>query len=246
MTTEFRSSPLTDGNFKAARITITPFLSQLPTDVIGGSDKARPAPRRLKLHWGQISTEADLPTERHSGRPRGFMRERGEFTKAVLAEAAPGDVVVFQQIGPYEYRLMVEKPDGRRVTPSQSDNELKERVRRWAMRETRPEQQNFRRQIAERDGLRCAVTGCAIPEVLDAAHIAQRATGGPDDPRNGMILRADVHRLFDAGLLTIDPATRTVVVLSVVDDATYRDMCGRVVSTKAHLGNLPPSSEMPA
>jgi len=51
MTTEYRSAPITAGNFKASRITVTPFRHLLPTDVFGSNDKSDPAPALLKLRW---------------------------------------------------------------------------------------------------------------------------------------------------------------------------------------------------
>ena len=46
---------------------------------------------------------------------------------------------------------------------------------------------------------------------LDAAHIRPYGEGGPHDVSNGLLLRADVHRLFDKGYVTVDPDLRLVV-----------------------------------
>ena len=62
--TEYRSAPLTRAAMNATRITITPFLSKLPADIIGGSKKMDRAARSLTLRFGSLSTEADLPTDR--------------------------------------------------------------------------------------------------------------------------------------------------------------------------------------
>lgn len=45
---------------------------------------------------------------------------------------------------------------------------------------------------------RCAITGETIQRVLDAAHIIDDARDGVAEPHNGLLLRADLHRLFDA------------------------------------------------
>ncbi|WP_158275087.1 HNH endonuclease [Thioclava sp. NG1] len=148
-----------------------------------------------------------------------------------------GDVVIFERISTYEYRLHLERPDGIRISGDNRITQENERLRRWALRETRPEQQNFRRKIAERDGLKCAITGCSISEILDAAHLAPRAPGGSDDPANGMILRADIHRLFDAGLLAID-AAGTVSVSIEVTDPEYRSLHDTAASTGADLADF--------
>lgn len=52
---------------------------------------------------------------------------------------------------------------------------------------------------------RCAVTGESVVSVLEAAHIRDYAEQGPNLVRNGLLLRADIHKLFDAGLITVTP-----------------------------------------
>ena len=235
--TEFRSAPLTKEAMNATRITITPFRSQLPRDIVGGSSKKDRAPRSLTLRFGPHTTEADLPTDSRSGKPRSFLRDRGEFTLRVLEAASVGDVVIFERLGSHEFRLHIEKPDGRRVSGAGPTAPDKERIRRWALRETRPEQQEFRRKIAERDGLKCAISGCDIPEVLDAAHLAPRSPGGSDNPSNGIILRADLHRLFDAGLIEFD-SVGTAVLDGAVQDPEYRRFHGAQLQIGADLRHL--------
>ncbi len=54
----------------------------------------------------------------------------------------------------------------------------------------------------------CAVTGDKIRPVLQAAHIRPLPSGGEHRIDNGLLLRSDVHTLFDAGYLGIDPGHR--------------------------------------
>ena len=54
----------------------------------------------------------------------------------------------------------------------------------------------------------CAVTGEHSLPVLDVAHIQGYSEGGPHDVRNGLLLRADIHRLFDRGYVTVTPEFR--------------------------------------
>lgn len=51
----------------------------------------------------------------------------------------------------------------------------------------------------------CAVSGEHSLPVLDVAHIRGYAEGGPHDVQNGLLLRADIHRLFDRGYVTVTP-----------------------------------------
>jgi putative restriction endonuclease len=66
-------------------------------------------------------------------------------------------------------------------------------------------QASFRVVVTDAYGRRCAVTGERTLPVLDAAHIRPYALGGTHDPRNGLLLRTDLHRLFDKGYLTVTP-----------------------------------------
>ena len=51
----------------------------------------------------------------------------------------------------------------------------------------------------------CALTNSHVLHVLDAAHIRPYAEGGSHNPNNGLLLRQDVHTLFDRGYLTVSP-----------------------------------------
>ena len=61
----------------------------------------------------------------------------------------------------------------------------------------------FRMLVAEAYGRSCAVTGDHTLPVLEAAHIRSFAEDGPHLVSNGLLLRSDLHRLFDAGYVTV-------------------------------------------
>ncbi len=48
--------------------------------------------------------------------------------------------------------------------------------------------------------------------VLEAAHIRPYGKGGEHELTNGLLLRSDVHKLFDSGYITVEPEERTVIV----------------------------------
>ncbi|ROR96248.1 HNH endonuclease [Salana multivorans] len=75
--------------------------------------------------------------------------------------------------------------------------ETRTRVRRF--------QDQFRDRLLTRYGEVCAVTGVQPREALDAAHLYSYATRPVHEANGGLLLRKDVHGLFDAMLLTIDP-----------------------------------------
>jgi hypothetical protein len=69
--------------------------------------------------------------------------------------------------------------------------------------ELRLKQRAFRLRVGVRCGWRCAVSGTAIPEVLDAAHLPGRDWRNDNAATDGILLRADLHRLLDRGLAVI-------------------------------------------
>lgn len=63
----------------------------------------------------------------------------------------------------------------------------------------------FRVEVTEAYGRACAMTGEHSLPVLDAAHIRPYNEDGPHSTSNGLLLRADIHRLFDIGYVTVSP-----------------------------------------
>lgn len=72
---------------------------------------------------------------------------------------------------------------------------------------TRRGQPQFRTALLEAYGGTCAVTGCTAVDALEAAHILPYRGEHTNDVRNGLLLRADVHTLFDCFLLTVGEDT---------------------------------------
>lgn len=91
----------------------------------------------------------------------------------------------------------------------------------------RPAQGNFRSALLGRYGGECCITGCKVDTLLEAAHIIPYMGDHSDDVANGLLLRVDLHRLFDAHLVTINPTTFTVEVAAEVNDAGYQAFHGK-------------------
>lgn len=76
----------------------------------------------------------------------------------------------------------------------------------------------FRVVTLENYRRRCSITAETTLPVLQAAHIKPIAEGGSHSPRNGLLLRADLHILFDQGLLGVTPDYRVQVSNRIRDD----------------------------
>jgi len=70
----------------------------------------------------------------------------------------------------------------------------------------------FRILVTDAYQRRCAITGERTLPVLEAAHIKPYTVVQRHEISNGLLIRSDLHRLFDDGYLTIDPIERRVVV----------------------------------
>jgi putative restriction endonuclease len=69
----------------------------------------------------------------------------------------------------------------------------------------------FRLAVTDGYSRRCAVSGEKTLPILDAAHIRSYAEGGAHEVSNGLLLRTDIHRLFDLGYVTVSEQGRFAV-----------------------------------
>ena len=85
----------------------------------------------------------------------------------------------------------------------------------------------FRRALLRLYESRCAITGDGPVEVLEAAHIEPHSEQGLNTLENGLLLRADIHTLFDLDLLWIDPENMSVRTASGLQSTTYASLDGK-------------------
>jgi putative restriction endonuclease len=92
-------------------------------------------------------------------------------------------------------------------------------------------QGTFRLLISDTYERRCAVTGERTLPVLEAAHIKPVSRGGEHRLDNGLLLRSDLHRLFDLGYLTVTSAGKLRVSPKLretwLNGRVYYDLDGR-------------------
>lgn len=119
--------------------------------------------------------------------------------------------------------------------------DARERVlREVALRQGQPE---FRRDLLRAYGGRCAVTGCDVAEALEAAHIEPWADGHPNSLANGLLLRGDVHALFDRGLLRIT-ADGHVELGESIRSSHYAELHGRKLQLPVEVDDQPSSAAL--
>lgn len=76
--------------------------------------------------------------------------------------------------------------------------------------------QRFREALLRAYDGRCAVTGCDVSAALEAAHIVPYQGAHTDVVSNGLLLRADIHTLFDLHLIAVDPITLQIRVSATI------------------------------
>jgi putative restriction endonuclease len=81
--------------------------------------------------------------------------------------------------------------------------------------------EDFRQNLFRRYGQRCMVSGCAIPGLIEAAYILPRTTFRLSRPGNGLLLRADLHTLFDLDLIGIEPERLVVAIHPKLSGTEY-------------------------
>ena len=102
----------------------------------------------------------------------------------------------------------------------------------------RQKQGPFREMLLTAYGRKCTVTGTRVVETLEAAHIIPHAEGANYRPENGLLLRADIHTLYDLYLLSIDERCR-VHVSRTLRYTEYACLGGRTI-------HLPPVTHTPS
>ena len=114
------------------------------------------------------------------------------------------------------------------------------------LRPVRLGQGTFRAKIIDAYERRCAITNERTLPVLQAAHIKPYSQMGPHAPDNGLLLRSDLHTLFDQGYVSVTPDLRILVSKTIREEfengRDYYALAGQQIRLPA-AGNPPPSSE---
>jgi hypothetical protein len=87
--------------------------------------------------------------------------------------------------------------------------------------------EEFRQKMLKAYAGKCAVSGADAEPVLEVALIDPE---GPTEPKNAILLRADLRTLFDLNLLRVHPKTRKVVLAESVQNGAYARLWARTLS----------------
>ena len=105
--------------------------------------------------------------------------------------------------------------------------------------ERRLGQGGFRVLVTDAYQRRCAVTQERTLPALDAAHIRPYSTGGAHEANNGLLLRRDIHSLFDAGYVTVTPSFDFEVSRSIREEFENGRDYYALQGTRIHIPKRP-------
>ena len=91
-------------------------------------------------------------------------------------------------------------------------------------------QPEFRRRLLSLYNSRCAFTRADASEALEAAHIIPYKGEHTNHPSNGLLLRADIHTLFDLGFLAVNSGDMTIIVSGQLQHSCYSQFSGNSLS----------------
>lgn len=105
-------------------------------------------------------------------------------------------------------------------------------------------QPKFRRALLDEYAGACVITGCNVAELLEAAHIKPYLGPHTNEVTNGLLLRADVHKLFDLHTFRIDPETRAVYLCDALKESEYVCYEGRRLRAPRSEVNAPAEASL--
>jgi hypothetical protein len=185
-----------------------------------------------------------LRIEEFASKIRGFNRKEFKFAnrnKLAFVIGAVDDRNVIPNLHRYVAecaRLRIEKEDEARrgsdsanlgnvgeerepQTPKgDADDEVNRQIRLGKIA-SRPGQKKFSAALREHYEGKCAISGCKTAKVLEAAHIETYEGTDNNALSNGILLRADIHALFDSLYITFSQDGGKVEVSSALDDPSY-------------------------
>ena len=106
-------------------------------------------------------------------------------------------------------------------------------------------QHKFREQLLAAYGGKCCMTGTTATEVLEAAHIQAYSRLGTNSVTNGLLLRSDLHVLFDLFMVSVDPESGSIYCAQVIRDVPpYSHLHGTRMRLPEQRSNQPDTAAL--
>lgn len=131
------------------------------------------------------------------------------------------------RINPVVQELLVAEVEAEQQSAFDPQNVEDARKRVVASIVRRQGQPAFRKKLLAAYDRKCAITGCAQVEVLEAAHIHPYKGEHTHALSNGLLLRADLHTLFDLYMIAVEPDTQLIRLAPALSQSDYGQYDGR-------------------
>ena len=99
-------------------------------------------------------------------------------------------------------------------------------------------QSEFRQKISKAYHYKCCVTGESCPDLLEAAHIQSYISKDSNHIQNGLLLRVDIHKMFDSGLIAINKDYEIIISSEITTDY-YHNLAGRKITLPDDIADYP-------
>jgi hypothetical protein len=157
--------------------------------------------------------------------------------QSVTREAVLDELRVILGVTRAEPLVELELPDNggpEASAPPGVNNRLTVDERTLAAIWARRGQRDFRASLLDAYQSRCAISRCEVVDALEAAHITPYSEDQAYGTSNGILLRSDIHTLFDLFLLSVDPASWTVRIAPQLA-SSYGEIDGIKLSLPAEI-----------
>ncbi len=111
--------------------------------------------------------------------------------------------------------------------PSNEEDARKKTLASIVRRQGQP---RFRQALLAAYENKCAITGCDVTDALEAAHITPYIGEHTNTVQNGLLLRADIHTLFDLGKIAISPTDFRVILQQELRYSHYAALEGKMIA----------------
>ena len=173
-----------------------------------------------KRHKAAIEASQAIDGTKHAVRPSYPRKSEEELARQELAEYLQAFAVQHPAVADDVRRIVVEL-------------------------RARDGQQQFRQRLLTAYGGTCVVSECSVLAAVQAAHIRPFEGPATHHVTNGLLLRADLHALFDAHLLGVEPETLKVHFHpGIVESGDYKELDGAAVQPPGLAGALPVKTEL--
>ena len=232
------------------------------TTGIKGRKKKKPRWRCNNGHEFDVPLEETVKVTQYEARFKGtFRSSKTEVSASEIKETAlrPNDQLSIEELDPhrlalgiasrvpYLAELLEDSAQRTSLHPEDADEYADEAPadyqtsieRRNDLLKTiraRRGQSKFRKQLIRRYGARCMISRFPLLDIVEAAHIRPYRRSADNHPDNGLLLRADLHTLFDLNHMGIDPETLHVHFSTDAREAGYDEFHDLKIKITARRG----------